>query len=288
MASKKLSTDTSLANSYKLSRGVASVARPSAPTIGTATDGGTGNMSVTFTASTLGPTASSFALTSSSGVTGSGASSPLTLQEVATGTYTYSVGGVNANGTGPSSAASNSVVVANLFAPSGAYDSIATATVSSPVSSITFSSIPSTYQHLQIRITGRGGRALFLDNPVFKFNSDSTTSNYYQHAIYGDGATVTAGASGTDYILAYSLAGDNAGSNVFGAMVVDILDYANTSKNKTVRALGGVDNNGQGIIGFGSGGWFSTSAINNIGITLSTGASFQQYTSAALYGIKGN
>jgi hypothetical protein len=180
-----------------------------------------------------------------------------------------------------------SQISGHLFAPSGAYDSIATTTVSTAVSSITFSSIPATYTHLQIRITGRGGRALFLDNPVFKFNGDTTTSNYYQHAIYGDGSTVTAGGSGTDYILAYSLAGNNAGSNVFGAMVVDILDYANTSKNKTVRYLGGVDNNGQGIIGFGSGAWFSTNAINSIGITLSTGESFQQYSSFALYGIKG-
>jgi len=171
--------------------------------------------------------------------------------------------------------------------PVGAYDSLATVTVGAGgLASITFAGIPTGYAHLQIRITGRGGRALFLDNPVFKFNSDLTTGNYYQHAIYGDGSTVTAAASGTDYILAYSIAGNNAGSNVFGAMVVDILDYANTNKNKTVRYLGGVDNNGQGIIGFGSGAWFSTNAINSIGITLSTGESFQQYSQFALYGVK--
>jgi hypothetical protein len=294
MASKKLSTDTSLANSYKLSRGVASVARPSAPTIGTATDGGTGNMSVTFTASTLGPTASSFSLTSSSGVTGSGASSPLTLQEAATGTYTYSVSGVNANGTGPSSAASNSVVVASLFAPSGAYDSIATTTLSTSTATITFSSIPSTYKHLQIRAMMRTpGTTGIYD--YTRFNSDSG-SNYSNHSLEGGGSTaISVGAANDSFLRA--LAPTNYG--VYGTgttgypaiAVLDILDYADTNKFKTTRSLAGSDsNNGNGGIGLMSGCWRSTSAITSITIlaySAGSASTFNQYSSFALYGIKG-
>jgi hypothetical protein len=167
------------------------------------------------------------------------------------------------------------------------YESIATVTLGTTASTINFSSIPSTYQHLQLRITGRGGRSLFLDNILMSFNGDGTTSNYYNHAFYGDGATISPSNDGSSYILMYALAGANAGSNVFGSMVTDIIDYSNTNKNKTVRYMGGIDNNGQGIIGFGSGGWFSTSAINAIQLVLSTGASFQANTQVALYGIKG-
>lgn len=167
------------------------------------------------------------------------------------------------------------------------FESIATATLGSSQSSVLFSSIPSTYQHLQLRISGRGGRALFLDNAIMTFNGDGTTSNYHQHAVYGDGSSPTGATDGSSYILMYSLAGNTASSNTFGSMVVDILDYANTNKSKTARYLGGVDNNGQGIIAFGSGGWFSTAAINQIQLTLSTGASFQANTQVALYGIKG-
>ena len=286
MASKKLSSDTSLANSYKLSRGVASVARPSAPTIGTATDGGTGNMSVTFTASTLGPTASSFSLTSSSGVTGSGASSPLTLQEVATGTYTYSVSGVNANGTGPSSAASNSVVVASVTSPS--YDSIASTTLGSTTASITFSSIPATYTHLQIRGISRCNRAVsYASSLQAQFNGD-TGSNYWQyHYMYANGATLGAGSGDltTQALVGYSM-GSSATANTFEATIIDILDYKSTNKYKTIRSLDGGDTNGAGGIQFMSSSWMTTSAITSITIFPTTAFSFLQYSSFALYGVK--
>jgi hypothetical protein len=167
------------------------------------------------------------------------------------------------------------------------YESIATVTLGSAASTINFSSIPSTYQHLQLRIIGRGSRALFLDNVRVTFNGDGTTSNYYQHAIYGDGTSITASSDATSYNLFYSLAGNNAASNVFGAMIIDIFDYANTNKNKTSRALGGVDNNGTGIVGFGSGGWFSTSAINAIQLQLSNAIDFLANSQVALYGIRG-
>jgi hypothetical protein len=244
-------------------------------------------MSVTFTASTLGPTASSFSLTSSSGVTGSGASSPLTLQEVATGTYTYSVSGVNANGTGPSSAASNSVVVASLFAPSGAYDSIATTTVGGGgAASITFSSIPATYTHLQIRGIARATTtgSNFV-NCTISYNSD-TGANYAGHDLYGDGSTATAGGGGSrvpSNIGVVTFPDASIAANIFGTGIIDILDYANTSKYKTIRVATGADANGSGYIFLRSELWQNTSAISTITLT----AAFAQYSSFALYGIKG-
>ena len=280
MASKKLSTDTSLANSYKLSRGVASVARPSAPTIGTATDTGSGLMSVTFTASTLGPTASSFTLTSSSGVTASGASSPLTLQELAIGTYTYSVYGTNANGNGPSSAASNSVVVASVYGAS--FDSIATYTVGVGGStSISFTGIPSTYQHLQLRATMRGSTQ---DVVKVTLNND-TASNYTQQILYGTGtgALGIGSYNSTSYYLTRTV-GIPTGANIFATTIVDIYDYTNTSKNKTMKDMTMWDANGSGYIGLESGSWVNTSAVNRLDLTFST---IQQYSKFALYGIKG-
>lgn len=285
MASKKLSTDTSLANSYKLSRGVASVARPSAPTIGTATDGGSGLMSVTFTASTLGPTASSFTLTSSSGVTASGASSPLTLQEAVVGTYTYSVSGVNANGTGPSSASSNSVVVDSV--DPGAYYPLATTTLASSASTVTFSSIPSTYTHLQIRGIGRASNATTDENFILQFNGD-TGANYSLHNIYGTGAAVGANAS-TNFTASYfgRVSGANSTANIFGVVVADILDYANTDKNKTIRSLSGHDQNGSGYMTLMSGNWRSTSAVTSVTIKNESGSNIAANSSFTLYGIKG-
>ena len=86
--------------------------RPGAPTIGTAT-AGNATASVTFTApsNTGYPTSLTYTVTSSPGsLTGTGASSPITVSGLSNGTsYTFSVTATNATGTGPASAASNSV-----------------------------------------------------------------------------------------------------------------------------------------------------------------------------------
>jgi hypothetical protein len=246
-------------------------------------------MSVTFTASTLGPTASSFTLTSSSGVTASGASSPLTLAELVEGTYTYTVSGVNANGTGPSSATSNSVVVASVFAPSGAYDSIATASPSAGTSYVDFTSIPSTYTHLQIRAICRSNDGSPGNNLGIyaRFNSDAG-ANYALHVLTGNGTSASSGGivSQTEMFIntVNPRGGDTA--NVYSANVIDILDYANTNKYKTVRAFTGDALNASGVLRLNSGLWMSTTAITSMRIFME--GNFAANSQLALYGIKGN
>ncbi len=245
-------------------------------------------MSVTFTASTLGPTASSFSLTSSSGVTGSGASSPLTLQEVATGTYTYSVSGVNANGTGPSSAASNSVVVASLFAPSGAYDSIATATVGSGgTSSVTFSSISQSYTNLELRWIYRMRDYSAVASQAYIYFNGVRNGLYSLHTLSGNGSAASADGNGglSETYIQFGT-GPTATANAFGAGVTSFLDYTNTNKNKTMRSLSGYDNNGSGSMVINSGLIPITAALTTFVITPQDG-NFAEYSQFALYGIKG-
>jgi hypothetical protein len=169
-----------------------------------------------------------------------------------------------------------------------AYDSIATTTVSSSVSTITFSSIPATYTHLQIRSIARGTVAATQMQTFYRFNGDSG-NNYAIHFLRSDGANVFSG-DGTSIAQAsaqtrYSAA--NAASSIFGAGVSDILDYTNTSKYTTIRSLGGVDANGSGQVYFTSGLWMNTSAVTSITIGINDGGDFAQYSSFALYGIKG-
>jgi hypothetical protein len=287
MASKKLSSDTSLANSYKLSRGVASVARPSAPTIGTATNTSFGLMSVTFTPSTLGPTASSYTLTSSSGRSASGASSPITLQETTEGTYTYTVYGTNGNGNGPLSSSSSSVVVDSV--DPGAYFPIATTTLASSAASVTFGSIPSTYTHLQVRAIARSTTSGTAQDEIQLTMNGDTGSNYAYHFVYGNGSNAVAanGVSQT-YIRSAFAPRASATTSSFGGLVLDVLDYKNTSKNTTIRSLSGGDlNNTEGLIALCSGLWINTSAVTSLTFKPESGNNFPQYTSFTLYGIKG-
>lgn len=174
-----------------------------------------------------------------------------------------------------------SQISGHLWAPSGAYDSIATTTVGTGgASSITFSSIPSTYTHLQIR----GIAQATLATGFIRFNSDSA-SNYATHYLYGDGASAASGAA-TNQTISYAFLA-TASANIFGGAVIDILDYTNTNKYKTMRSLSGGDQNGTGYIELISGLWQSTSAITSITLIPASG-NFAQYSSFALYGIKGN
>jgi hypothetical protein len=168
----------------------------------------------------------------------------------------------------------------------GDFDSIATQTVSTPVTSITFSSIPQTYKHLQLRHIARNSGANTDLNIAARFNGDSS-SIYSEHYFYGSGTAAAAGANvNTNAILFGRMTGANSTSGLFGISVNDILDYTNTNKFKTHRCFCGHDQTGSGFIFMFSGNWRSTSAITSITIypgdfatTFAAGSSF------ALYGI---
>jgi hypothetical protein len=162
------------------------------------------------------------------------------------------------------------------------YESIATVTVGAGGTSlVTFSSIPSTYQHLQVRAFGKDASiygAIFMS-----FNNDTYSSNFTRHGVYGDGSSVAAfGATNAPYMNVLTTPASGGG---FGGAVIDILDYANTNKFKTIRSLTGWDNNGSGIVGLFSGAWRSTTAVSRIDIL--SDSTIGQYSSFALYGIKG-
>jgi hypothetical protein len=162
------------------------------------------------------------------------------------------------------------------------YESIATVTVGAGgQSSISFSSIPSTYKHLQFRISSKAANN---GNTFFRFNGDSSTS-YSWHSLYGSGSSA-AGYGGSTTNQAYT--GEvYTNANIFTGEIVDILDYANTFKYKTMRTLTGVDLNGSGSIQLDSGLWQSTAAISSVVIYPPSSGSFTQYSSFALYGIRG-
>ena len=181
------------------------------------------------------------------------------------------------------------IASSRLAAVPTSYESIATTTVGGGGSAtVTFSSIPATYTHLQIRSIQRAtaGAGNGEDQNALIFNGD-TSSNYSRHNIYGTGSV--AGANGTASDIQISIADsprNGATANAFGVGIIDILDYANTNKYKTIKSLDGCDLNGAGVIIFGSGSWRNTAAITSITITAYNTA-FAQYSQFALYGIKG-
>jgi hypothetical protein len=171
---------------------------------------------------------------------------------------------------------------------------IATTTLGSATSTVTFSSIPADYTHLQIRASYQTSRVTYpLDKIFIRFNSD-TASNYSTHVVQGDGASASSSAENTTSLTDRDTSSTTAASGglVFGTLIMDILDYTNTNKYKTTRTLIGFDTNGT-VSGYGgragllSGNWRSTSAITSITFTVDNAANYSANSKFSLYGIKG-
>lgn len=170
----------------------------------------------------------------------------------------------------------------HLYTIAGSYEPLASITVpSGGLSSIVFGSIPQTYAHLQIRTFHQSTGSA---ESYMQFNND-TAANYKIHYLYGDGASAVAGVGSVTTGVSFNYSGGTG--SIFGASVVDILDYTSTNKNKTTRALGGYDANGSGLSILYSGLWFKTpEAITSIKLFPNTG-NFAANSSFSLYGIKG-
>lgn len=173
-----------------------------------------------------------------------------------------------------------------------AFFPIATTTLATASASVTFSSIPATYTHLQVRAflkyspTGNDRSAVTV-----RFNSDSG-NNYNQGALYGTGTTLASDQAISQSATRFaSVAAPSSHSNytsTFGMFVADILDYANTNKYKTILGIGGYDSNSTTYsnVAMQSGAWLSTVAISSMVMTPDSG-NWSVGSQFTLYGVKG-
>ena len=170
-----------------------------------------------------------------------------------------------------------------VAASTSSYESIATVAGNSGTS-VTLSSIPGTYSHLQVRYyAARNGGSGQLN---MRFNSD-TGSNYADHYLYGANNLAQAGGDANATRINNIGLVNDSGYDYKGVGIIDVIDYASTTKYKTTRHFSGIDRNtlsGSSIF-LSSGLWRSTSAITSITFDL-LGDDFGTST-FALYGIKG-
>jgi hypothetical protein len=169
----------------------------------------------------------------------------------------------------------------------GNFEQIATATGTGSSGTITFSSIPATYKHLQIRYAAVS-TASNQNTLQMRFNGD-TGSNYSHHGIMGYSAapyTTPNGTSATFMNVTAGYVGLTAYPNVG---IIEIADYANTNKHKTARTFSGtmMSNSLAYEIDLMSGNYRSTSAISSITLFDSGSTAFSTATRFTLYGIKG-
>jgi len=151
------------------------------------------------------------------------------------------------------------------------YTPIATTTLASSASSVTFSSIDQSYGDLVLvfdGITDTGGSFRFY------FNSDTGTNYSYVRA-FGNGST-----AGTDS------ATESGGRATAGTLsnnsnvIIQIMDYAVTDKHKSVIARANTTSVAMLAVR-----WADTSAITDIELDADSSAVFQTGTTFSLFGI---
>lgn len=178
------------------------------------------------------------------------------------------------------------------FGPAGAsssYELISTTTLSGYAGSVTFSSIPSTYKHLELRMSARNTTGNDFKTIGLRFNGDTGGNSYSGHRLYSN-PTISANsyAGGLSY-MPLQIAGNSQGNgSIYGGNIIQILDYANTNKNTTAKTFSwSTYGNGSSYVSLYSGGWANNSAVNSITILDTSSDSFFANSRFSLYGIKG-
>ena len=157
------------------------------------------------------------------------------------------------------------------------YEKIASTTLGSAQSSITFNSIPATYTDIRLVFTGTGSGG----NCLIRFNSDSGT-NYSYTAISGNGTSAASDrGTGNGAII---LSTQQGVGTVPTMRTCDIFSYAG-STYKTCLNNETSDENGSGAVVRSVGLWRNTAAITSILITTGNANTYATGTTATLYGI---
>lgn len=156
-------------------------------------------------------------------------------------------------------------------------------------SSIDFTSIPSTYTDLCVKLSLRTTALGVTDTPIMRFNGATTNTNLSTIRLMGNGSTASSSNPGAGLYLT-RCPGTGATSNTFGNIDVYIPNYAG-STNKSVSIDQVSESNTStvdGVTSLMAGLWSDTSAITGITVLSDNANNFVQYSTATLYGIKKN
>jgi hypothetical protein len=173
-------------------------------------------------------------------------------------------------------------------APPAAYELIQSTVLTTGASSVTFSSIPQDFKHLQVRFITKSSTSSSTRVLKLQMNGD-TGNNYAAHVLEGGGSSVQSGAftTGTINGIFASVSTGSAVANAWPAGVMDVLDYASTAKNTTISAFSGFAGASGEIsqVYLRSGFWLNTAAVTSL--NFSDSSNWLAGSRFSLYGIRG-
>lgn len=172
-----------------------------------------------------------------------------------------------------------------MAAKTGTYTLIASNTLGSSASSVTFSSIPATYTDLMLVTSalspGGGNNAR-----GYRFELNSDTGTNYSQTWLSNSVTTPVSSRETSQTRG-RIGGISETTSDVTTVKTDFLDYSNTTTYKTVLSRGSnLCTNGDTNLFAGVSLWRSTSAVSSIKLTMSDNSSFITGSSFKLYGIE--
>jgi hypothetical protein len=168
---------------------------------------------------------------------------------------------------------------------SPAYELIETVLATGSQTSITFSSIPQTYKHLQLRIVAKNNNGSNSQGQV-RYNNDSSFIYTSHQMVQISGGVQSQMIGQNSFYGQVGVYSNNSDSTNFAPSIMDILDYRNTGKNRTAKILNGLVGSLNRVF-MTSHLYRSTSAVTSITFLMDNGATLSTDSRFSLYGIKG-
>lgn len=155
---------------------------------------------------------------------------------------------------------------------------------------IDLNNIPQTFKHLQIRVHGAsaytsGGTQGYIETWIGLNNQSSPQPTAgYTHRLYTFGSTAISDAGSQTGLLSTTWLPYGYSDDFVGSYIIDIHDYTNTNKFKTIKCFGGYDVNGSGLVATHSGYSNITGAVDQIRVATNSGG-FKAGAKIDLYGL---
>jgi len=161
------------------------------------------------------------------------------------------------------------------------YESIATTTLGSTSTTVTFTGISSSYTDLVLVISAADSAAT---NVYLQMGNGSidTGSNYSDTILTGNGTTAYSARDTSQTQILYAYEGTPPTSPSFGTYIIQFMNYSNTTTYKTVLSRANSASSGtDAIVGL----WRSTAAINQIKLSAQGASTYSVGSTFSLYGI---
>ena len=158
---------------------------------------------------------------------------------------------------------------------------IASTTLETAQNSITFSSVPASFDDLYVVLSGRGANASFYADVALKLNG--STADFTGRTLYGNDGAAVSGTSGNTIGF---VPANTATASTFGSTALYIPNYR-VSVAKSISTDSVMENNSAGntLHGIFATLWNQTATISTVELYLLSSANLVAGSIASLYGI---